>query len=166
MQFSRNMSHQQNQVTPVKDIVSGSKEDQHHESGGRMIRGILINKNSRQGHISGVNSEPRIQILNPEKEKRPPRPSHFQLVVKESNGSSGDRVGSDMHSSEKHEKRTRSRDRPDRGIWTLRRSEGLHASDESLSSSASQASQPLLDSEGMNTFKINIFYAHFRPVFL
>ncbi|THF93848.1 hypothetical protein TEA_000031 [Camellia sinensis var. sinensis] len=58
-------------------------------------------------------------------------------------------VGNGLHSvsSEKQEKRTRNKDRPDRGVWTpLRRSDGSHASDESLSSPASQSTQLQPDS--------------------
>ena len=87
-------------------------------------------------------TEQQSQASNLEKEKRPPRPPHIQLASKETNGAQDDKVvGNDVHSfvSEKQDKRTRNKDRPDRGVWTpLRRSDGSHASDESLSSSASQ----------------------------
>ncbi|KAF2293922.1 hypothetical protein GH714_005707 [Hevea brasiliensis] len=83
-----------------------------------------------------------------EKDKRPPRPQHVQLIVKDANGVSDDKlVGNDLHgvSGEKQEKRTRNKDRPDR-VWTpLRRSDGSYASDESLSS-ASQSTQSVVDS--------------------
>jgi regulator of nonsense transcripts 3 len=57
----------------------------------------------------------------------------------------------DMHGatnvSEKQEKHTRNKDRPDRGVWTpLRRAETSHTSDDHLSSSVSQRPQLLSDS--------------------
>ncbi|GFY88600.1 Smg-4/UPF3 family protein [Actinidia rufa] len=60
----------------------------------------------------------------------------FQMFLKDSNGGPEYKVvGNDLHSfsSEKQEKRTRNKDRPDRGVWTpLHRSDRSHASDESL----------------------------------
>ncbi|CAL5377982.1 unnamed protein product [Camellia sinensis] len=83
-------------------------------------------------------------------DKRPPRPQNVQHFFEDTNGSLEDNVvGNDLHgvSSEKQEKRTRNKDRPDHGVWTpLRRSDGSHASDESLSSSASQSTQLQPDS--------------------
>ncbi|CAL5377994.1 unnamed protein product [Camellia sinensis] len=71
-------------------------------------------------------------------------------------------VGNGLHSvsSEKQEKRTRNKDRPDRGVWTpLRRSDGSHASDESLSSPASQSTQLQPDSaeEGFQYYNFTDF---------
>jgi len=49
--------------------------------------------------------------------------------------------------SEKQEKRTRNRDRPDRGVWTpLHRSDVSHTIDEHLSSSVPHSTQLLSDS--------------------
>ncbi|KAK6121260.1 hypothetical protein DH2020_044963 [Rehmannia glutinosa] len=77
--------------------------------------------------------------------QKPPRPPSMQSFQKETNGVLEDKVVSnDLHAvhTEKQDRRMKNKDRPDRGVWTpLRRSEGSHASDDSLSSSASQTSQ-------------------------
>ncbi|XP_043720634.1 regulator of nonsense transcripts UPF3-like isoform X1 [Telopea speciosissima] len=143
------------------------------EAGGRMIKSILSNKEPRQSQLSATgHSDQQIQTLNVEKDKRPPRPMNIRSVLKDHVssvsqmpcGSDCDTkkalddkvVRNDVHgfgsASEKQEKRTRNKDRPDRGIWTpLRRSDGSHASDESLSSPSSLPTQLLSDSlDGMN----------------
>ena len=64
----------------------------------------------------------------------------------------------DLHSttsvSERQEKNTRNKDRPDRGVWApLRRADSSHASDEHLPSSGLQRPRLLSDSiEGMGCF--------------
>ncbi|OVA04791.1 Regulator of nonsense-mediated decay [Macleaya cordata] len=144
--------------SPVKNSSGAPnfKQIQRREASGKIIRSILSNKEAQ--------TEQQIQSLNLEKDKRPPRP--MRSVLKDSLSSnsqaacssdcdskraSDDKViGSDLHgfgsSNEKQEKRTRNKDRPDRGVWTLRRSDGSHASDDSLSSSSSLATQVLSDS--------------------
>lgn len=106
-----------------------------------------------------------MQTSNLEKDKRPPRPPHA-LVLKDANGTPDDKVvGNDLHGfpNEKQEKRTRNKDRPDRGVWTpLRRSDGSYASDESLLSSASQSTQSVFDSsqgKPLFIFSLNMFIA-------
>ncbi|KAM7251975.1 hypothetical protein ACFE04_023858 [Oxalis oulophora] len=128
--ISSSVAQQQNVRTT---IGSAPKQNQRHDNSGKIIRSILLNKDSRQSQTSGAQSD---QAGNLEKDKRPPRIPHV------TNGTSEDKgLGTDMHGffNEKQEKRTRSKDRPDRGVWTLRRSDGSYASDESLSSSASQS---------------------------
>ncbi|XP_021663317.2 regulator of nonsense transcripts UPF3 isoform X2 [Hevea brasiliensis] len=137
---------QQNAASFDKNQTSPAlKQSQRREASGRIIRSILLNKDSRQNQSSGVQSEQQNQTSNFEKDKRPPRPQHVQLILKDANGDSDDKVvGNDLHSfsGEKQEKHTRSKDRPDRGIWApLRRSDGSYASDESILSSASQSAQ-------------------------
>ncbi|XWS67461.1 hypothetical protein CRYUN_Cryun04dG0008500 [Craigia yunnanensis] len=148
------MLRQQNAVSPIKNILGSTPTKQNSRREGRMIRGILLNKDARQSHSSGVQSEQQILPSNLEKERRPPQHSHVQLVLKDTNSASDDKVvGNDLHGSEKPERRSRNKDRPDRGVWTLRRSDGSYASDESLSSSASQSVQiPLDSSEGMGAY--------------
>ncbi|GFY88584.1 Smg-4/UPF3 family protein [Actinidia rufa] len=86
----------------------------------------------------------------------------FQMFLKDSNGGPEYKVvGNDLHSfsSEKQEKRTRNKDRPDRGVWTpLHRSDRSHASDESFSSSAFQSTQLQPDSveESHGEVKMNM----------
>lgn len=155
VQVTSSVPHQQN--ASVKNILSSPalKQNQRRENSGKIIRGILLNKDARQSQAFGLHSEQKISNL--EKDKRPPRPSHVQLVMKDINGVSDDKVVvNDLH-SEKQERRTRNKDRPDRGVWTLRRSDGSYASDESLSSSASQLSLSAVDSlEGRATISVNL----------
>lgn len=84
----------------------------------------------------GSQSELRIQSPNQERDKKPPRPPSLQSLQKDTNGAHEDKlVSNDLHAvpTEKQERRARNKDRPDRGVWTpLRRSDGLHSSDESL----------------------------------
>ncbi|XP_057469813.1 regulator of nonsense transcripts UPF3-like [Actinidia eriantha] len=148
---SGGMSFRQSAVSVRNSLGSSAlKQNKQREASGRMIRSILLNKDAHQIQSSAVHSERQIQVSNPEKEKRPPRPQNVLLSLKDTNGALEDKVvANDLHglSSEKPEKRTRNRDRPDRGVWTpLRRSDGSHASDESLSSSTSQSIHLQLDS--------------------
>ncbi|KAI3702042.1 hypothetical protein L6452_27647 [Arctium lappa] len=143
------LTPQQNSSSVKLAYGSGAaRQNQRHEASGRIIRSILLNKDTRQNQSSAVQSEQN-QTLNQDKDRRPPRPQNVQLL-KDSNGLPDDKVhGHDLHSfySEKQDKRSRNRDKPDRGVWTpLRRSDGSHASDESLSSSTSQSTQVLPDS--------------------
>ncbi|XWS40407.1 hypothetical protein CRYUN_Cryun18bG0138400 [Craigia yunnanensis] len=142
------MLRQQNVTSPIKNILGSTPTKQNSRHEGRIIRGILLNKDSRQSQ--SFQSEQQIQTSNLEKDRRPPRHSHAQLVLKNANSASDDKiVGNDLHGSEKPERRSRNKDRPDRGVWTHRRSDGSYASDESLSSSAFQSAQiPLDSSEG------------------
>ncbi|GLT74695.1 hypothetical protein SLA2020_464800 [Shorea laevis] len=150
---SGSMSQQQS-VTTVKNMIgsTSAKQNSRREGSGRIIRSILLNKDGRQSQTSSVRSEQVVQSSNLEKDKRPPRPPHAQLVLKDTNGAVEDKiVGNDLHGvhNEKQERRARNKDKPDRGVWTLRHSDGSYASDESLSSSASQSPQITLDgSEG------------------
>ncbi|XP_011092289.1 regulator of nonsense transcripts UPF3-like [Sesamum indicum] len=143
-------SLQQNAATPAKSSQSSapSRQNQRRETSGRIIRSILLNKDNRQNQPLPVSqSEPRIHNSNQERDKKPPRSPSIQLLQKETNGIPEDKVVSnDLHAvhTEKQDRRMRNKDRPDRGVWTpLRRSDGSHASDDSLSSSASRASQVL-----------------------
>ncbi|KAL5856751.1 hypothetical protein ACOSQ3_004209 [Xanthoceras sorbifolium] len=159
---SSNMSQQQNAASSVKHILgSQALKNQRREGSGRIIRGILLNRDAHHSQSSSVQSEQQGQNSNLEKDRRPPRSPHVQLVLKDTNGASDDKVGAnELHRScsEKHERRTRNKDRPDRGVWTLRRSDGSYASDESLSSTASQPSLSAVDSsEGsLGDVKIDI----------
>ncbi|XVF68273.1 hypothetical protein PTKIN_Ptkin10aG0191700 [Pterospermum kingtungense] len=144
------MLGQQNVTSSTKNIPGSTPTKQNSRREGRMIRGILLSKDSRQSQSSGVQSEQQIRTSNLEKDRRPPRHTHAQLVLKDANSTPVDKVvGSDLHSSEKAERRSRNKDRPDRSVWTLRSSDGSFASDESFSSSTSQSAQiPLESVEG------------------
>ncbi|XP_058090133.1 regulator of nonsense transcripts UPF3-like isoform X2 [Magnolia sinica] len=157
-------------VILLKGKVREVSHNQRREASGRIIRSILSNKEARQNQspMALVHSEQHSQTLNLEKEKRPPRPTYTRSVLKDhissiaglpdceaQRGVVDDKfVSNDLHTSisttDKQDRRTRNKDRPDRGVWTLRRSDGLHTSDESLSSSSLPA-QLLADSlEGMS----------------
>ncbi|XP_058097668.1 regulator of nonsense transcripts UPF3-like [Magnolia sinica] len=167
----REVSQASGVVSPVRSS-SGFRQNQRREGSGRMIRSISINKEARQHQSSSLAVQSEQQALNLEKDKRPPRPNIIRSVLKDYIGSIGppaglsdtdtkrtvdDKVvGNDLHSfvptNEKQDRRMRNKDRPDRGVWTpMRRSDGSHASDESLSSSSSLPVQFLSDSlEGMS----------------
>ena len=140
------MSLQQNANSVKNSPGSGApKQNQRREGSGRIIKSILLNKDVPHNQSSSmVHSDKHSQSSNLEKDRRPPRPQ-IQMFLKDSNGGPEYKVvGNDLRSfsSEKQEKRTRNKDRPDRGVWTpLHHSDGSHASDESLSSSAFQSTQ-------------------------
>lgn len=146
---SGSILQQQGVSSPVRNIIGSGplKHNQQREGSGRIIRSILINKDSRQSQSFVGQSEQQIQTSNSEKEKRPPRIPHAQLASKDTNSTPENKVvANDFPGfySEKQEKRSRNKDKPDRGVWApLRRSDGTHASEESLSSGTSQL---LLDS--------------------
>lgn len=145
--------------------ASASKHNQRREAGGSMIRSILLNNEARHGQSSSVaQSHQKIQILNSDNGKRPPRPINARsgsndMSSNEPNpsGSEGDGKRApdskfskkELHglgsANEKQEKRIRNKDRPDRGVWAPR-----SRSDASVSqleeSSVSQSSHLLSDS--------------------
>ncbi|WCJ18605.1 Regulator of nonsense transcripts UPF3 [Euphorbia peplus] len=96
--------------------VIGPAMKQNQRASGRIIRSILLNKDSRQNQSSGNQFEQQAQTINLEKEKRPPRSPHVHVVAKDSNGASDDKIA-----------------------------DGSYVSDESLPS-ASQSSQSVGDS--------------------
>ncbi|KAK2982200.1 hypothetical protein RJ640_024945, partial [Escallonia rubra] len=150
---SGGLSRQQGAASPVNSSVF--KQNQRREASGRIIRSILQNRDARPSPSSSVvHYEPQIQTSNQEKDKRPPRPPNSQMSAKDINGMSEDKVvGNDLYGQEK---RTRNRDRPDRGVWTpLRRSDGSHASDEALSNSTSQPAQISDFAEGMSYYQVS-----------
>lgn len=159
LQVSGSLSQEQGITSSVGNKISSAalKQNQQHQGSERMVRRILLNKDSRQSQSFVGQSEQQIQATNLEKDKRPPRPPHVQVVLKDRITAPDDKVvGNDSHRfcSEKQDKRSRNKDKPDRGVWTsLRRSDGSHASFDSLSSSTSQLSQSLVDSfEGVCHF--------------
>ncbi|XP_042969573.1 regulator of nonsense transcripts UPF3 isoform X2 [Carya illinoinensis] len=167
----RGVSREQQGVTSVagnSSTSTASKENQRREGGERVIKSILLNNESHQSQSStAVQPQQKIQILRSESGKRPPRDISARLgpngLVSQgepnSFGSEGDtkRTREDKFTkrimqvlgnvSEKQEKRTRNRDRPDRGVWTpLHRSDVSHSSDDRLSSPVSHPTQSLADS--------------------
>ncbi|KAL0908218.1 hypothetical protein M5K25_022698 [Dendrobium thyrsiflorum] len=119
------------------------KQIQQLEAPERIIRSILSNKERQQALTS--QSDPLLINGNTDKDKRPPRPPVPPPNLKErgsgllhtsasdGNGKSNmdDLVDSNkLHAStieNKHDKRMRNKDRPDRGVWApLRRSDGSY----------------------------------------
>ncbi|CAA0814068.1 Regulator of nonsense transcripts UPF3 [Striga hermonthica] len=122
------------------------RNNQQRDTKGRIIRSILLNKDPHKNQPSlGSQCELRTPGLNQDRDKKLPRPPISQFLHNETIGVPEDKAAindSRAVRTEKKERRTKNRDRPDRGVWTpIRRSEGSHASDDSLSSSASQTSQ-------------------------
>ncbi|KAL3651533.1 hypothetical protein CASFOL_004535 [Castilleja foliolosa] len=139
-------------ISPQNSHPASFRQNQQRETNGRVIRSILTNKDAHQNQpLPGSQSELWIQTSNQDRDKRPPRPPSNQSFQKETNGITEDKViNNDVHAvhSVKQERRTKNKNRSDRGVWTpLRRSEGSHGSDDSLSSSASQTSQVIDSAE-------------------
>ncbi|KAK9007391.1 hypothetical protein V6N11_074317 [Hibiscus sabdariffa] len=143
------MFRQHNFTSPNKTILGSTPNKQNSRREDRMIRGILLNKDSRQSQCSGIQPEQHIQTSNLE-ERQSPRHSHVKSGLKDARFALDDKVsGNDLHGTEKTERCSRNKDRTDQGFWTLRCSDGSYASDDSLSSSASQSAQiPIDPSEG------------------
>ncbi|XP_041010281.1 regulator of nonsense transcripts UPF3-like isoform X1 [Juglans microcarpa x Juglans regia] len=152
---SGSLSQQQGLTSSAGNTIGSAalKQNQQRQGGGRIVRRILLNKDSRQNQSFLGLSEQQIQTSNLEKDKRPPRPPHVQSVSKDTIPTPDDKVvGKDLHRffKERQEKHSRNKDKPDRGVWTsLRRLDGSNVNDESLVSSASQLSlSPADSSEG------------------
>lgn len=145
---------QQTATASIRNVAgsTSSKQNQRQVAGGRIIRSILSNKDARQSQSfsTGVQSEMQTQAINSERDKRPPRPPnvrHSAASDVDGKRSVDDKAAvsslqGSVSSGDKNEKCTRNRDRPDRGVWTPRRSDGLHASDD-ISLSAQQLSDSL-----------------------
>lgn len=152
------MVKQQNVQSGSSLVSTTAKQTQRRDGSGRLIRSILQNNEPRQSQ-SASGTQPKIQILTSENGKRPPRPfiSRSGLSDQVSShdagqvNSEGDSkrvsdekfIKRDLHGSgsvsEKTERRTRNKDRPDRGVWApLRRSDVSHSGNEHPSSSWSQ----------------------------
>lgn len=165
------VSQHRSVMSPMRNsqVSVAFKQNQRRDASGRVIKSILSNKEARQNQspASTGHSDQQMQTVNSVKDKRPPRATSIHSMLKDnissisppavipdsdSKRTSDDKFHlNDMHGivSEKQDRRTRSKDRPDRGIWApLRRSDGLHASDESMSLSSSMPLQFTL--EGMS----------------
>ncbi|KAL4285577.1 hypothetical protein HN51_053085 [Arachis hypogaea] len=126
-----------------------AKQNQRREASGRLIRSILLNSEARQSQPSTV-TQHKIQILSSDNGKRPARSLESSKLNAEgdSKRSLDEKfVKKDTHGlgsvGEKIEKRTRNKDRPDRGVWTpLRRSDVSHADNEQSPSSLIQPTLP------------------------
>ncbi|KAM1775145.1 hypothetical protein ACFX12_044426 [Malus domestica] len=143
------------------------KQNQRREVNGRLVRSILSNNEGRQSQTSTeTQPQQKVQSLNADV-KRVSRPSNARLGLNghgstnelNSMSSEGDKKRGtvdrfskkDTHGttsvSERQEKNTRNKDRPDRGVWApLRRADSSHASDEHLPSSGLQRPHLLSDS--------------------
>nr|XP_010930556.1 regulator of nonsense transcripts UPF3 isoform X1 [Elaeis guineensis] len=159
---SGGLVHQQNVTSPVRSSPTlTSKQSRRLESGGRIIRSIL-SKEARQtqSYIASSLPEQQMQTANMEKDKRPPRPPSTRSISRDhvSSGSPlpsvsdgddkryiDDKVGvgykhGSVSISDKHDRRTRNKDRPDRGVWApLRRSDRSQSNDGTHSLSSEPA---------------------------
>jgi len=143
--------HQHGIMSPGKGTPGTStlKQNQRLESSGRMGRGMLSTKDL-QLPVTSSNAEQQNQLFltSYEKDKRPPKHPSLRSGLKDhgsglaSPSSFGD-VNSknfqdekNTHITERQDRRTRNKDRPDRPVWTpRRRSDGSSVSDASQLSS-------------------------------
>ncbi|KAK3144708.1 hypothetical protein QOZ80_4AG0316760 [Eleusine coracana subsp. coracana] len=130
-----------NSLTPMKNAPpSSSRQDQRHETSGRIIKTIFSNKEVRTAN--SFQHEQEGHMLNTEKDKRPPRVLNSRSIVKDHIVENAERSQFEkpnhLHGSvpigEKIERHARNRERPDRGVWAPRRYDksasvgGSHAS--------------------------------------
>ncbi|XP_022027837.1 regulator of nonsense transcripts UPF3 isoform X2 [Helianthus annuus] len=100
IQVVTSLTPQQNSST----IKPAARTNQRHEASGRIIRSILVNKDTRQ------NQSDQSQNVYQEKDRKPPRGP----LLKDSDGLPDDKHGC-----------MNNKDKPDRGVWTpLRCSDG------------------------------------------
>lgn len=135
---SVDLSLKQTTSSPVKNStgVIALRQNNQREASGKIIKSILLNKDLRQ-NTSMLQSNTHNQVSYQE-DKRVPHPPKVQTFL--------DTNVNSTVATEKQEKRTRNKGRPDRGVWTaLRRSDGSHASNESLPSANSMHTQSLVD---------------------
>ncbi|XVF24936.1 hypothetical protein REPUB_Repub13aG0170500 [Reevesia pubescens] len=158
------VSEQQGALSPVANSPGSTapRQSQRRDAGGKLIRSILLSNEAGQNQSSAaVQPKVKTQTTSLDNVKRPPRPTNTRLGMNDhvSNEmpalkSDGDtkRISDDkfikkgLHGSgsgsEKHDKRTRNKDRPDRGVWApLHRSDVSQASEECLTSSVLQSAQ-------------------------
>ncbi|XWS11959.1 hypothetical protein CRYUN_Cryun37aG0049700 [Craigia yunnanensis] len=158
------VSEQQGASSPVLNPPGSTapRQGQRREAGGKLIRSIPLSNEAGQNPSAAADQPQRkTQTMSLDNVKRPPRPNNTRLGM---NGhvsnempalkSDGDtkRVSDDkfikkgLHGSgsgsEMHEKRTRNKDRPDRGVWApLHRSDVSLATEERLTASVLQSVQ-------------------------
>lgn len=140
----------------VKNVMGSAtlKQNHRHEGSGRIVRAILVN---REAHQSSRPLQPDKKKQNSylDREKRPPQAPAVRAVPKDINGLPEEKTSAnDPHGfrSERLERCIRNKDRPDRVVWTpLRRSDGSHTNDKSLSSASLSAKSPV-DSEGKRLY--------------
>lgn len=165
-------SLQQQNVSSVKNSGSSAlKKNQQLEASGRIIRSILSNKDSRRSYVTASQCEQQTQRVNLDKDKCPLHSPNAFPMLKDHITSmpplapiydgkdkrslddkvAGNNLNGPVSTSEKHDRRTRNKDRPDRAVWApLRRSDGSHASDGTLSSSSVPEQVSSNSSEGIS----------------
>ncbi|XP_051132719.1 regulator of nonsense transcripts UPF3-like [Andrographis paniculata] len=111
------------------------RQNQRQEAGGRIIRSILVNKGSLRNQAP---SESHTELQNQDRDIKPPRTPNTHFSSKETNGIPEDKAVNHDFPTEKQEKWIKNKDRQDYGIWTPRRLDASHSSNESLSLSASR----------------------------
>ncbi|CAH2035231.1 unnamed protein product [Thlaspi arvense] len=118
----------QQMETNLSGSSSASRQNQKSDLGGRLIKGILQKNELRPSQSSSfVQPEQRGELSEAEDFKRPPRPANTRA---------GREYQVSGTNSEKQERRTRNKDRPDRVVWApLRRGDGSSISEDQPSSS-------------------------------
>ncbi|XVF26798.1 hypothetical protein REPUB_Repub14bG0050100 [Reevesia pubescens] len=157
-------SEQQGASSPVVNSPGSTapRHGQIREAGGKLIRSILLNNEVIQNQSSvAVQPQQKTQTMSLDNIKRPPWPTNTrsganghvsnEMPALKSDGdtkrvSDNKFIKKGLHSSgsgsEKHEKRTRNKDRPDRGVWApLHRSDVSQASEERQTPSLLQSTQ-------------------------
>ncbi|XP_039019729.1 regulator of nonsense transcripts UPF3-like [Hibiscus syriacus] len=122
------VSEQQCASSPAANTPGSttSRQGQRRKAGGKIIRSILLRNEAGQNQSSAAGQlQQKTQAMSPDSVKKPPQPTNPRLG----------------YGSEKHEKRTRNKDRPDRGVWApLNRSDFSQSSEERLTPPVSSRS--------------------------
>lgn len=126
--------NQQGMTSPVRGSpLTSFKLHQRREPSGRTVKGILVNKDFQQPQsLANLQSEQQNQVSYAQKDEK------LATI--------------DLHAvaniAEKHDRRMRNKDRPDRPVWTpRRRSDGAFGADESqpyISSDCTQLSSDVV----------------------
>ncbi|XP_022724003.1 regulator of nonsense transcripts UPF3-like isoform X2 [Durio zibethinus] len=155
------VSDQHGASSPVVNSPGSTapRQGQRREAGGKLIRSILLSNEAGQNQSSAaVQPQQKTQTMSLDNVKRPPRPTntrsgmngHVSNEMPALKSDAGSKRVSDGKfikkgsgsGSEKHEKRTRNKDRPDRGVWApLHRSDVSQASEERLTPSVLQSAR-------------------------
>lgn len=126
------------------------KQNQRSESSGRIGRGMLSTKDLQLPVTSSNTEQNQLFLASSEKDKRPPKHPGLRCSLKDHGSGMGSPSSfadvnsknfqdeKNTHTTERQDRRTRNKDRPDRPVWTpRRRSDGSSVSDASQPSSES-----------------------------
>ncbi|PPD93238.1 hypothetical protein GOBAR_DD09831 [Gossypium barbadense] len=159
----RNAPHQGASSSVANSPSStAARQCQQQEAGGKLIRSILSSNETGQNQSStAVQAQQKTETMSLDNVKRPLRPTNSRLGLNghvsndiaafecdfDTKSVSNEKfIKKALHGSgsgsEKHEKRTRNKDRPDHGVWSpLHCSDVRKASEELLTPSVLQSAQ-------------------------